>query len=443
MMMPLESILADIDKLKSVLDSYYPIPNDRLQKINYKFRLEWNYHSNKMEGGTLTFEETRSVMMAQLEIHGKPLRDVLEMRGHDEVIKNIQKVGRGDIRLTENRIKDIHKAIIFEADDLPGLFKNRNNYIYNYAGERFDFTPKEETAAALNTLTNWLDNELKALNKKQKKSKRTIPDIAFEYHLRFLTIHPFLDGNGRTGRILMNLILISYGYPPIIIRTEEKDVYSKLIAHAQQYEENPIPFYALLGKLLIRSLETCIKGAAGDNIFEMEDWEKRLQLLEHQNTMEQNILKSEKGISSAFDNTFLPLLNYAELKLSAFDKLYAQKSTLKTISMGDDPVTYTTLDVPEIIKQLKDEHKLGALQAILVCFEWSDFKKSSKIDSIYVNLGINLMETGFSIRKSTFLKATVIEKKYNESMSYEEIQLFINELGSQLTDTIENQLFTN
>ena len=250
--MPLESILADIATLKSELDSYHPISNDRLQKINYKFRLEWNYHSNKMEGGTLTFEETRSVMMAQLEINGKPLRDVLEMRGHDEVIKNIQKIGRGDIRLTENRIKDIHKAIIFEADDLPGVLKNRNNYIYNYAGERFDFTPKEDTAAALNTLTNWLDNELKAVNRKQKKSKRTIPDIAFEYHLRFLTIHPFLDGNGRTGRILMNLILISNGYPPIIIRTEEKDVYSKLIAHAQQYEENPVPFYEMLGNLLIR-----------------------------------------------------------------------------------------------------------------------------------------------------------------------------------------------
>jgi Fic family protein len=442
-MMPFQSILADIDKLKSVLDSYYPIPNDRLQKINYKFRLEWNYHSNKMEGGTLTFEETRSVMMAQLDIHGKPLRDVLEMRGHDEVIKNIQKVGRGEIRLTENKIKDIHKAIIFDDDDLLGVLKNRNNYIYNYAGERFDFTPKEETATALNTLTNWLDNELKAVNRKQKKSKRTIPEIAFEYHLRFLTIHPFLDGNGRTGRILMNLILISNGYSPIIIRTEEKDVYSKLIAHAQQYEENPIPFYEMLGKLLIRSLQTCIKGAEGDNIFEMEDWEKRLQLLGQQNTMEQYILKSEKGISAAFDNTFLPLLNYAELKLSAFDKLYAQKSTLNTISMGDDPVTYTTLGVPEIIKQLKNEDKLGALQAILVCFEWSDFKKFSKMDSIYVNLGINLTETGFSIRKSTFLKAIVIEKKYNESMSYEEIQLFINELGNQLTDTIENQLFTN
>jgi Fic family protein len=425
-MMPFQSILADIDKLKSVLDGYYPIPNDRLQKINYKFRLEWNYHSNKMEGGTLTFEETRSVMMAQLDIHGKPLRDVLEMRGHDEVIKNIQKVGRGEIRLTENKIKDIHKAIIFDDDDLPGILKNRNNYIYNYAGERFDFTPKEETAAALNTLTNWLDNALKAVNKKSKKAKRTIPDIAFEYHLRFLTIHPFLDGNGRTGRILMNLILISNGYPPIIIRTEEKDVYSKLIAHAQQYEENPLPFYEMLG-----------------NIFEMEDWEKRLQLLEHQNTKEQNIVKSEKTIFTVLDNTFLPLLSYAELKFSAFDKLYAHKSTANTILLEDNLGTFDTLNVAETVKQLKNNHQLGALRTITVCLQWSDFKQSRKVENISITLELRLTETGFSICKSTLLNTFVVEKKYNEYMSYEEIQRFINEIGSQITDTIENQLFAN
>lgn len=275
--MSLQSILIEIEKLKTELDSYNPIPLDRLQKINYKLRLDWNYHSNKIEGGTLTFEETRSVMMEQLEIHGKPLRDVMEMRGHDEVIKNIQKIGRGEVRLTENRIKEIHKTIIFEEEDRPGLFKNRNNYIYNYAGERYDFTPLEDTIDAMNSLSNWLDNQLQAF--KKGKHQKTIPEIAFEYHLRFLTIHPFLDGNGRTGRILMNLILIANGYPPVIIRTEENDFYNKHLSHAQQYEENPIPLYEMLGKLLIRSFETCIKGAKGEDLFELEDWEKRLQLI--------------------------------------------------------------------------------------------------------------------------------------------------------------------
>ncbi len=436
--MSLKSILLNIDALKTALDSHYPIPNDRLQKINYKFRLDWNYHSNKMEGGTLTFEETRSVMMAQLEIHGKPLRDVLEMRGHDEVIKNIQNIGRGDLRLTENRIKDIHKAIIFDTDDLPGQFKNRDNYIYNYAGERFDFTPKEETAEALNALTNWLENALKALGKPKNSPKRTVPDIAFEYHLRFLTIHPFLDGNGRTGRILLNLILISNGYPPIIIRTEEKEMYGKHIAHAQQYEQNSMPLYEMLGNLLVRSFETCLKGAKGDNIFELEDWEKRLKLLNN-TSKEREIMKSSETIKAILNNVFLPFLDYADMKLAAFDKLFAQKSRRNTFEMTDLS-TFEAVDTREAINNLSDTDRVGALKQIKVCFDWSGFKKSSNVSNISVNLTIAFEEKTFFIQTSPAFGQLAIEKKYDEQMSNKEIQNIVNKLGENLTNEIENQL---
>ena len=435
--MSLQSILLNIDALKAALDACHPIANDRLQKINYKFRLDWNYHSNKMEGGTLTFEETRSVMMEQLEIHGKPLRDVLEMRGHDDVIKNIQKIGRGNLQLTENRIKNIHKSIIFDADDLPGQFKNQDNYIYNYAGERFDFTPKEETATALNALTNWLKNELKALKKGKNLPKRTIPDIAFEYHLRFLTIHPFLDGNGRTGRILLNLILISNGYPPVIIRTEEKEIYGKHIAHAQQYEQNPTPLYEMLGHLLVRSLETCLKGAKGDNVFELEDWEKRLKILEN-TAKEAEITKSATTIETVLENTFLPFLTYADLKLSAFDKLFTIKTRSNTFETADS-ATFQTADVRDGIKNLRDANNLEALTQIKVCFDWSGLKKTSKTHNMSVNFTMNFEEKRFFIQTFPAFGKPPIEKKYDEKMSHAEIQKIINQLGENLTNEIENQ----
>jgi Fic family protein len=258
-------IIQNIAELKRELDTYRPIPNNILNTLNYKLRLEWNYHSNKMEGGTLTFEETRSVMMAQLSVDGKPLRDVLEMHGHDEVVKNIQQMGEGAVRITENRIKEIHKTIIHDQEDTPGRFKNRNNYIYNYQGERFDFVAADDMVEAMNSLSNWLDNQLR-LHKKGK-NPLTLPEIAFDYHVRFLTIHPFLDGNGRTARILMNLLLIAHNYPPVIVRDDEKDLYNKHIAHAQQYEQNPQPFYDFLGKLLIRSFELSLKAVKGEPIF--------------------------------------------------------------------------------------------------------------------------------------------------------------------------------
>ena len=435
--MSLQSILLNINALKTALDDCHPISNDRLQKINYKFRLDWNYHSNKMEGGTLTFEETRSVMMAQLEIHGKPLRDVLEMRGHDEVIKNIQKLGRGDLQLTENRIKDIHKSIIFEADDLPGQYKNRDNYIYNYAGERFDFTPKEETAAALNTLTNWLENALNALKKTKNASKRTVPDIAFEYHLRFLTIHPFLDGNGRTGRILLNLILISNGYPPVIIRTEEKEIYGKHIAHAQQYEQNTTPLYEMLGNLLVRSLETCLKGAKGDNVFELEDWEKRLEVLNNA-SKETEIVKSSETIEAVLNNTFLPFLTYADMKLSSFDKLFTQKSRTYTFGTVNLAI-FEVADVREAIKNLHETNRVKALNQITICFDWSDFKKSQKVRNMSVNFTITFEEKTFFIQTLPAFGRLPIEKRYDEQVSNFEFQNIVNKLGENLTSEIENQ----
>ena len=438
--MALQNILIEIEELKRELDGCYPIPIDRLQKINYKLRLEWNYHSNKMEGGTLTFEETRSVMMAQLEIRGKPLRDVMEMHGHDETIKKIQKIGQNDMRLTENRIKEIHKAIIFDEENTPGRFKKRNNYIYNYLGERFDFTPEDATIEAMNTLSNWLDNELTA--HKKGKSQKTIPEIAFEYHLRFLTIHPFLDGNGRTGRILMNLILIANNFPPVIIRTEEKDVYSKYIAHAQQYEENPIPLYEMLGNLLIRSLKICLKGAKGENIFELEDWEKRLQLLEYQSLSKDNILtKTNNVVYTTILNSVVPLVDYAQMKFSAFDRLFQNNSKdtkIKFIHESPRHVSYLISD----IEKDNNENNLGVLEEININYEWRDFKIFGKnVEDVQILLQILFKTEGIEIKRLGFGTSTlIIGKKYSDILTHEEITNIINGIGNEITDEIENKL---
>ena len=435
--MSLQSILIAIEKLKTELDSYNPIPFDRLQKINYKLRLDWNYHSNKIEGGTLTFEETRSVMMEQLEIHGKPLRDVMEMRGHDEVIKNIQKMGRGEVKITENRIKEIHKTIIFEEEDRPGLFKNRNNYIYNYAGERYDFTPSEDTIDAMNSLSNWLDNQLQAF--KKGKHQKSIPEIAFEYHLRFLTIHPFLDGNGRTGRILMNLILIANGFPPVIIRTEEKDFYNKHLSHAQQYEENPIPLYEMLGKLLIRSYETCVKGAKGESLFELEDWEKRLQFIENQTLRNSNdLLKSNETVYSTLTNSVLPLIEYAEIKFSAFDKFYSHYS--KLIMFNNDSILNSSNDLKSLIEELKSENQLVNFEKMTMSFSWSTFKNTDKkIEDLNIQLHFSFQLDGYSIKKMPSNNPFIV-KKYGATLQQAEIIHFINTIGNAISIEIENKI---
>ncbi len=136
--------LLKIDQLQQTISDYGKLPDDVLKKTNYKFRLEWNYNSNSMEGNSLTRSETRSVMINNITVEGKPIRDVLEMRKHDDMITGILKMGKNELNISQKRIKEIHAGIISEDDpekvDQVGQWKKISNHIFNYKHERFDFT---------------------------------------------------------------------------------------------------------------------------------------------------------------------------------------------------------------------------------------------------------------------------------------------------------------
>ena len=146
--MSFEEKLGIIDEMNKQIAAHGPLDADMQKRINYKFRLEWNYNSNIMEGNSLSKQETRSVMVGNITVGGKPLKDVLEMKGHDEVVKDIIKMGSGELNISEARIKEIHKGIMYEEapEDQKkiGVWKTQNNYLYNYKKERVDFAPFSE-----------------------------------------------------------------------------------------------------------------------------------------------------------------------------------------------------------------------------------------------------------------------------------------------------------
>src|ERR1700743_2176064 len=106
--------LAEIDRLQQSIEQHGKLGRDLLQKIDYKFRLHWNYYSNRMEGNTLTLDETKSVMIGNINVHNKPFKDVMEMKGHDEAVQTILKMGKGELNISQKRIKDLHKKIMYE-----------------------------------------------------------------------------------------------------------------------------------------------------------------------------------------------------------------------------------------------------------------------------------------------------------------------------------------
>lgn len=285
--MDLKFLLEQTLLLKAQLDELRPLSADVEAKILQKLRLDWNYHSNHLEGGKLTYGETKALILFGLTAQGKPLQDHLETSGHDEAIKWIEDVIKNEYPLTESFIRQLHQLILknpYQKQSITpdnrimmrqiniGVYKTTPNHVITKTGETFRFASPEETPAMMNDLMNWYA---------EKRTNETINPILFaaEFHYKFIRIHPFDDGNGRLARLLMNFILMQFGYPPAIIRTEDKENY---YAALEQADAGILePFVAYIAQSVLLSLEVMLKGARGENIEDPDDLDKQIALLDH------------------------------------------------------------------------------------------------------------------------------------------------------------------
>lgn len=325
--MSLEQKLQQIDELQEKINSYGKLPDDVLKKINYKFRLEWNYTSNSMEGNSLTKSETRSVMIGNITVSGKPIKDVLEVKGHDEVITTIIKMGKGELNISEKRIKDIHTGIMHEEDPEKkvqiGQWKKDQNYLFNYKNERFDFVAPADVPDKMHELVNWVNAERERITRQDKGALHPVM-LALRFNLEYVTIHPFYDGNGRTSRILTNLILIAYGYPPLYIKENERSAYYQYLGDIQGYGGEPDVFFEYMADLIIRSQGLVLNAVEGKELDEPEDWEKKLLLIKAQTAGNEHIrvVRSDRAVRKVVLNSVIPLIKSLVDKLTQFDELF-------------------------------------------------------------------------------------------------------------------------
>ncbi len=319
--------------IKSELDALRPIDKEQEDRIMQKFRLDWNYHSNHLEGNSLTYGETKALILFGITAQGKPLKDTLEITGHNEAINWVLEMIKGERPLTENFIRELHTLLLKESyevdaitsDGKPtkkritvGSYKTTANHVKTKTGEIFYFATPEETPAKMHDLLNWYNEKIK---------ERDVNPIflAAEFHYKFIRIHPFDDGNGRTARILMNFILMQLGFPPVIIKTEDKANYFAALQLADA--GNIEAFITYIAINLVRSLEIMVAGAKGENIEEEDDLDKEIALLEQRlNSFEKkNIPKKHTVIDRNFIEYFVFSLIEKFLKANLkFDKLYEE-----------------------------------------------------------------------------------------------------------------------
>jgi Fic family protein len=272
-------------ELKIQLDNLRPIDKEKEARIMQKFRLDWNYHSNHLEGNSLTYGETKALILFGVTAQGKPLQDHFEITGHNEAINWVIDVVKGDYRLNENFIRELHTLLLkapYEVDAITpdgqptkkrinvGSYKTSPNHVKTKTGEIFYFATPEETPSKMTDLINWY---------REKCEQKDVNPIflAAEFHYKFIWIHPFDDGNGRTARILMNFILMKFNFPPVIIKTEDKTNYFAALQLADA--GNIEAFIEYISQNLVRSLEIMIAGAKGESI-EEEDVSMKIKELE-------------------------------------------------------------------------------------------------------------------------------------------------------------------
>jgi len=203
MLEKLSELLNNIDQLKQKLDSVRPLINESLLNA---IDIEYTYDSNRIEGNTLTLRETDIVINKGLTIGGKSMREHLEANNHYEAILYIRDLLEAEFVLDEKAIKDIHSIILRGIDrDNAGKYRGVPVAI---SGSRHLPPQPWQVPKLMEDLDVWIKSEAKNLH----------PVIfAAEIHERIATIHPFIDGNGRTARLMMNLVLLQSGYTITII----------------------------------------------------------------------------------------------------------------------------------------------------------------------------------------------------------------------------------
>lgn len=234
-------LLSRLNQKKAQLDALRSLPAAAVRRLQEQLMVEWTYHSNAIEGSTLTLRETQLILETGLTIGGKSLREHFEVLNHREAIGYVEALATGDQPISAFHVRQIHKVVLTQIDDAnAGQYRSLPVRI---GGARHQPPEAWELPHLMVGWGEWLYGEAAALHPVER--------AALAHH-RLASIHPFIDGNGRTARLVMNLILLRDGFPPTIILRENRAQYYRVLAEADRGREAPVVNF--VGRAVERSL---------------------------------------------------------------------------------------------------------------------------------------------------------------------------------------------
>jgi Fic family protein len=236
--------LERIDKLKAWLDGFRPFDFTLVAELKKLYDVRFTYNSNAIEGNTLTQSETELVLTKGITVGGKTLDEHLEVIGHKEAIDYIENLAQKDTEINEWEIKQIHNLILRKINpEEAGSYRTLDVMA---AGTNYRYPAHYLLSQLMGDFASWLNSE---------SALRLHPvEYASIAHYRFVSIHPFRDGNGRTARLLMNLLLIRAGYPIVVIDNQIRNDYINALAYGQKNQDDLSLLFALIFDATISSL---------------------------------------------------------------------------------------------------------------------------------------------------------------------------------------------
>jgi len=239
----MDNKLDQLEAKKKRLDSFKPFQDELIKNLEEWFRIELTYTSNAIEGNTLTRQETAMVVDEGLTVQGKSLTEHQEAINHAEAFDYIQTlVGKKRQELTAKDILDIHSIILNKIDDInKGRYRN---VVVRLKGSETILPNPLKVPELMEEFIKWIQND---------NSDHSVK-IALDAHFKLVSIHPFVDGNGRTARLLMNLLLMQAGFPPGIIRKEDRSVYINSLEKGQT-KNDLMDYYETMLEAIDRSLD--------------------------------------------------------------------------------------------------------------------------------------------------------------------------------------------
>ncbi|MEM7535697.1 MAG: Fic family protein, partial [Chloroflexota bacterium] len=378
----LSEIIEQIDEQKRELDKLRPLSFENEQRWRSKLNLEWNYHSNALEGNTLTLGETRAFLYHGVTARGKPFKDYLDIKGHREAIEYIEDVVKAEHTFSEADVRELHRILLVEPYDIPaitpngqptkrqvrlGQYKSLPNHVRSVTGELHLYASPEETPAQMGDLMQWYQQQLV-----QPELHPVL--IAGLFHYRFAAIHPFDDGNGRMARLLMNLILMQFGYVPLVIKDEQRSSY--LLALSQADAGDIEPFMLFIAEQELEFLSLYLRAAQGESLETSDDLDKQIGLLRQQ-LLGKNSHQTERTATDSIQLVAVfiePFLERLGPQLAKFDQFFERSVfgyslsnrpyTLKSKHINIAPVTKSIVEIVTT-KLEQDEIYFG--------YHWSEF----------------------------------------------------------------------